>query len=114
MVDDDVYQPPHSDSAAFGYWPIKVTHWTLTVQVFYLWLSTYTAHKATEDGAPAEMPWFATIIAHLWAIFACHLDGLVTDYIMLNVLYNPSIWIKSGKMPLPPPNISRPERAQTV
>jgi hypothetical protein len=46
--DDDAYLPAHSGAGAFSYWPTKVTHWTLTVQVFYLWLSTYTTYKATE------------------------------------------------------------------
>jgi hypothetical protein len=46
--DDDAYLPAHSGAGAFSYWTIYLTRWTLTVQVFYLWLSTYTTYKATE------------------------------------------------------------------
>jgi hypothetical protein len=71
--DVDTYIPAHTDTEAFGYWPIKVTHWTLTVQVLYLWLSTYTIFVATlpEDESLAQsgpMPFFVKATWYFHAV----------------------------------------------
>lgn len=71
--DDDAYLPAHSGAGAFSYWPTKVTHWTLTVQVFYLWLSTYTTYKATEVtdvqlNSQSSMPFYVKLTWYLHAV----------------------------------------------
>jgi hypothetical protein len=76
---------PHS---SFFQWFIYLTHWTLTLQLIWSWLSTYTVYKA-QSASPSElMPFHAKATWVLYGILIPQTFLVFVQYFAL--VYDPA------------------------